>query len=188
MINFTPGDIEDAILQALLQVIGQELQATVTDTLKLKYLALAPFQNDPITNAPYLVFGPAYELGRKPITDKDMGGMSIGGPSLWRTYIKGVCGTPRAQDRETAYALINELSHRVEESVMKHYDLSGILAPGGLVSPSKNEYIDAMNPQLMWKGTTRRIYGGDTEFYGQAFMIWSYNFSRHPTWLPGWTQ
>lgn len=184
-IQFSQSDIEGSILAALLQVFQNELQTPVTDSLKLKYLGLNPFQNDPIANAPYLTFGPAYEIGRKPITKMEMGGMSIGGPSLWSTAIKATVGTPQANDRATAYGLINELSHRVEETVMKHFDLSNILAAGTLYSPDRDEWIDAMNPQLMWKGTSRRIYGGDNQFYGQAIMVWAYTFSRQPTWLAG---
>jgi hypothetical protein len=34
----------------------------------------------------------------------------------------------------------------------------------------------------MWLGVRRRIYGGDTEFYGEAVMFWSDNSFQLPDW------
>jgi hypothetical protein len=84
--------------------------------------------------------------------------------------------------RIDAYKIVNELSRRVERCVMRHYDLSNVMAPGILYSPDQSEFIDAMNPEKMWTRTLRRVYGGDGTFFGEALMIWSYTFRRPKDW------
>lgn len=178
--SYTGNDIEDAINAALLQLFGTELRDNIpNDTLKLKRLTLAPLQDDPTKVAPYLVFAPAVEIGRQPM--HGYGGWEIGGGQLWMTFYTCVVGTPRASSRGDAYAMINELSRRVEKTVIKHYDLSNVVAPGTLYSADQSEWVDAVDPEHMWARTVRKIRGGDTEFYGQAMMIWSYTFYRKST-------
>lgn len=176
------GDIEGSILDAL-QAIFQQYMQTPTpdglvdpaDPLKLKKLIEAPLQDDPTQVAPYLVYAPAYEIGRMPHPDMPW---EIGGPQAWITFFKAICGTPRRNTRDLAYKAINELSRRVERVVMQHYDLANILAPGALYSPDKSEWVDAVRPGNNWVRTLRRVYGGDNEFYGTALMIWNYTFYR----------
>ncbi len=182
MANFAANDIETQILLALQQIYLTELQTNITDGLKLNTLIQLPLQADPTRAAPYLVYGPATELGRAPITDPEMGGMEIGSGPLWCTFFKAVCGTPRMTVRGDAYDAINELSRRVETTTMGHYDLSNILAPGGLFSADGSEWISSMNPIKMWARTSRRIFGGSNQFYGQAMMFFAYNFRRTRNW------
>jgi hypothetical protein len=42
--------------------------------------------------------------------------------------------------------------------------------------------VGAVAPTKQWLGTRKRIYGGDTEFYGEAIMFWSYNYLQVPDW------
>ena len=65
---------------------------------------------------------------------------------------------------------------------MRHYDLSGINASGMLYSYDQSEFIDAMDPEKMWVRTTRRVYGGDGAFFGEALMLWCYTFRRPKDW------
>lgn len=169
-------------MDALKSIFQQHLQLTPpdglvdpADALKLKTLIEAPLQNDPTQVAPYLIYAPAYEIGRMPYPD---GGWEIGGEQLWITFFKAICGTPRRNNRPLAYKAINELSRRVERTVMQHYDLSNVLAPGLLYSADKSEWVDAVKPGTNWVRTLRRVYGGGNTFYGTALMVWNYTFYR----------
>ena len=84
--------------------------------------------------------------------------------------------------RSAAYKLISELSRRVERCVMRHWDLSNVLAPGTLYSYDQSEFIDAQDLERMWARTSRRVYGGDGTFFGEALMLWSYDFRRPKDW------
>lgn len=171
------GDIESAIIDALKQTLNTDLVTNIdqSDPLRLKRLDLAPLQDDPTQVAPYVVFSPSYQLGRRTV---DQGGWEIGGMQLWRTFFMAMCGTPRKGTKDLAYKAINELSRRVEVSLYNHWDLSNILAPGRLNSPDKSEWIDAIRPEYSWVQTARRVYGGDQEFYGSALLVWNYTFRR----------
>lgn len=171
------GDIEGSIMDALNNLFSTNLMTArpSTDSLKLKKLVEAPLQDDPTAVAPYLTYAPAYQIGRMPDRED---GWDIGGPQLWRTFFMAQCGTPRNTTRLGAYKAINELSRRVEREVVRHYDLSNVLANGVLYSPDRTEWIGAMRPDEMWVRTLRRVFGGDQEFYGTALMIWSYRFYR----------
>lgn len=182
-ITFAEGDIEGAILTAYDTLIPQKLTTAypTTDKLRIKTYTQAPLQADPIASAPYLVIAPAYEIGRMPVEDPYLGGFELGAPELWRTYFKGVCGTPRMPTKIQAYQAINELSRRVERTIIQNLELANITNTGPLRSGDGSEWIDSMIPQRMWTRTVRRIYGGDGQFYGQALMIWNYNFRRLDT-------
>lgn len=184
------GDIEGSIMDALKVIFSTELQTNLpaTDKLRLNRLIEFPLQDDPTTVAPYLVYAPAYEIGRS-VAQPDAGiygAIEIGAGPLWRTYFKAVCGTPQRSTRLDAYKAINELSRRVERAVMRHYDLSHVTGvsdvTGTLFSGDQSEFIDAMNPEKMWTRTLRRVYGGDSTFFGEALMLWSYNFRRPKDW------
>jgi len=178
--NFSEGDVEGAIMQALAVLIPQQLQTSipVSDKLRLKTAVEAPLQADPIASAPYIVWAPAYEIGRMPVDDVSLGGFELGAPQLWRSYFKAVAGTPRQSTKIMAYRAINELSRRFERTIISNFELAGVLSPGRLGSADGSEWIDSMIPQKMWTRTLRRVYGGDGQFYGQALMIWNYNFRR----------
>ncbi len=177
------GDIEGAIMDALKIVFSTEMQSALpnSDKLKLRKLIEFPLQDDPTQVAPYLVYAPAYEIGRSIVTGN--GFEEIGAGPVWQTYFKAVCGTPQANTRILGYKQINELSRRVERAVMRHWDLSNVKAPGTLYSDDQSEYIDAMQPTRMWVRTLRRVYGGDGTFFGEALMIWSYRFRRPKDYL-----
>lgn len=175
------GDIEGAIIDALNTVFTHEMIDGVpaNDPLKLNRLIEIPLQDDPTRVAPYLVYGPAYELGRL-ITGET--GFEIGAGPLWRTYFKAIVGTPQQNTRNAAYKAINELTRRAERAIFKHYDLSNVSAPGILFSEDGSEFIDAMNPERMYTRTLRRIYGGSGTFFGEGMLIWSYTFRRPKDW------
>lgn len=179
------GDIEGAIMDALKTIFTNELITAyaLTDRYRLHTLTEFPLQDDPTQVAPYVAYAVAYEIGRMPANIS--GAMEIGAGPLWRTYFKAVCGTPYASTKIQAYKDINELSRRIERSVMKHFDLSNVSSPtsGLLFSGDGSEYVDAMNPLTMWVRTLRRAYGGDGTFYGEALMFWSYNFRRPRDWV-----
>lgn len=173
------GDIETSILNALQTIFQSDLITTIptSDSLRLNRLDLAPLQDDPTQVAPYLVYAPAYKIGRMPL-DVDDDGWEIDGPQSWITFMTAMAGTPKQTTKLAAYSYINELTRRVERSVVRHYDLSNILAPGMLYSGDRTEWIDSMRPDRMWVRTLRRAYGGDNEFYGAGLMIWGYRFKR----------
>lgn len=179
-VSFSEGDIEGMIMQALPVLITQHLQTNIpaTDKLRVKIATEAPLQADPIASAPYVVWAPAYEIGRMPVDDKWLGGWEIGGPELWRSYFKAVCGTPRMPTKQLAYRAINEISRRLERCIIKNCELANIITSGPLRSADGSEWIDSMIPQRMWCRTLRRAYGGDGQFYGQSLSIWYYNFRR----------
>lgn len=177
------GDIETVIQAALALVLQDELITSVpaSDKLRLKTLTALPLQKDPTTSAPYLAYGPAWEIGST-LSDADV--VEIGGGLLYETSWKCVCGIPRQRTREAAYSSIANLINRVQRVVVRrHPSLSGILAPGRLTAADGTQYLDGQDPSSMWLGTRRRIYGGDTEFYGEALMFWRYRYYTTAEWL-----
>jgi hypothetical protein len=176
------GTIDSAIMDALNSIFTSELQVNVQagDLLKLRKLTEFPLQDDPTKSAPYVVYAPVPDIGRQPVPSVEA---EIGAGPLWVTYYKAVAGTPQRSTKATAYQAIDELSRRVERTIMRHYDLSNVLAPGTLYSADKSEFIDAQNPLYFYKGTYRRTFGGGNTFFGEALFIWTYRFRRPPDWI-----
>jgi hypothetical protein len=174
------SNIEAQILTALKTIFAAELQAAfpLSDPLRIKLLKSAPLQADPTTVAPYLIYGPAFEIGRTR-SKKDV--VEIGGGILWDVPFRATCGTPKASNQDTAYSQIEELAQRVENTLLAHFDLFGVLAPNQqLQSQDGSAFIDAMDPSTFWIGT--RIYGGDTEWYGESLMYFCYSYYRLRNW------
>ncbi len=152
----------------------------VSDRLRLKILKPHPLQADPTTSAPYLTYAPAYEIGRQK-SDRDL--VEIGGGVLWSTPFRATCGTPRDTTQDAAYADIEELAQRVENVILANYNLSGILVSGqDLKSDDGSANVQANSPDEVWLGTRTRIYGGESEWYGEALMHFAYNFYRNRNW------
>lgn len=166
------SNIEYKIVLALQQIFKDELQTPypLSDKLRLKRLDYAPLQDDPTKVAPYLVHGPAIDLGEQPNEEQS----EIGNSTAWYLPWRATCGIPRQAKKEDAYKMIGTLTSRVKHSVIRHHNLANILAAGPLVSDDGLQKVEGTNPLLMWLGTKRRIYGGQGEFYGEGLMYWIY--------------
>lgn len=178
------GSIDTSIMNALSTIFTEELQTNVQngDLLKLRTLTEFPLQADPTKSAPYIAYGPVPDIGRQPLTQGE-DRAEIGAGPLWITYYKAVAGAPLRPTKFKAYQAIDELSRRIERTIMRHFDLSNVLAHGRLFSPDGSEFIDNQNPERFYKGTYRRTYGGSNTFYGEALFIWTYKFRRPPDWV-----
>lgn len=180
--NFAQTSLTPLILDALQALYTTELITNVTDDLRLVTLKPAPLQDDPTRVAPFLVYAPAPELGRQPVTNPEQGGFGIGAHELWRVHFKGLCGTPQVGSREEAYAAIEELASRVEVATLKHYALNDVLAPGQLASADGSQWIDAANPAHTWTRSVPLIFGGGTQWFGRCVLVWNYTVARFASW------
>jgi hypothetical protein len=180
-------DIEEQILAALQQMFAAELQTALAgDRLALKTLKPLPLQDDPTLSAPYLVYGPDYELGTRLVKygeeEKEYGCVEIGGPVRFLRFYTAICGTPVVTTREQCYADIASLSTRVLQILMQHYDLSNILVSGQLQSADQSTWIEGANPLLI-DGCRSRLKGGEQTWFGEATITWHYPVSWYPFYL-----
>lgn len=185
---FSP-DIEEQILAALQQLFSSALplQANQSpDPLALKTLHPIPLQDDPTLAAPYVVYGPDYERGSRLIKhgeeEREYGAIEIGGPTRFLRYYTATIGTPMVTTREVCYAQIANLSTRVVQVLMAHFDLSNILAPGRLQSQDQSIWIEGANP-LMIDEFKSRAKGGEQTWFGECNVTWHYPVSWYPTYL-----
>lgn len=172
-------DIEEQILAALDQLFLVNLQTNVptSDPLYLRTLRVNPLQDDPTQVAPYLTYGPDFSVGTTPILvgehEREYGSIEIGGPVRFLYHYTATCGTPFVTTRETCLAQISNLSSRVVQLLMLHYDLSDILAPGTLLSADETRRIEGGNPLLIDR-VRNRLEGGEQTWFGEAIIEWHY--------------
>lgn len=175
-----PPDIEEQVLLALQTIFQQELQTKVAgDPLALKTLKPAPLQDDPTLAAPYLVYGPDFEKGERPVTreeEREYGCLEIGGPLRFLRFYTATCGTPIVTTREVCYAQINNLKTRVMQVLLRYQDLSGVLEVGPLESQDRSRRIEGQNPLLIDCSRTR-IKGGEQTWFGEGTISWHYPVS-----------
>lgn len=179
------ADIEEQILAALEQVFQQELITNIpaTDPLALKTLKISPLQDDPTLVAPYLTYGPDFEMGMVPIVEgrfeREYGSVQIGGPYMYVSYWSATVGTPFASTRAECLQQISNLTSRVSRVLMAYYDLSNVLAEGLLMSPDQSIRIEGANPLLIDK-TRKRLEGGEQTWFGQGLISWHYPVAWYP--------
>lgn len=173
-----PPDIEEQIHTALLSVFQTELQQ-ISDALALHTLKIAPLQDDPTTAAPYLVFEKDPDKGVRRMTREEgveYGDVEIGGPLRYLLFYRATIGTPLTANQQLAQASINNLVSRAMNVLARHYDLSGIVLPGGLFSSDVSRLVEGANQYLIDDAQTR-IYGGETTWYGEGHIQWHYPVS-----------
>jgi hypothetical protein len=90
----------------------------------------------------------------------------------------GICGTPLATTKEQAQKDINNLMSRIMNVLATNYDLSGIVASGGLYSPDMSRVIEGANKYYMFEDQVKtRVYGGESTWYGEGHVCWRYPVS-----------
>lgn len=172
-------DIDEQILQALEQLFQENLQTNVpqSDPLYLKLLRVNPLQDDPTLVAPYLTYGPDFEKGATLIKGgeeaREYGDVEIGGPVRYLYHYTATCGTPIVTTREVCLAQIANLASRVTQVLIQHYDLSGILAPGTLLSADQSRRLEGSNLLLVDRVRTR-LEGGEQTWFGKGVIEWHY--------------
>lgn len=172
-------DIEENILTALTQVFTTEMVTTVVpgDVLSLKTLQPAPLQLDPTLVAPYLVYGPCPDKGHSLVESgeqtKQYGDVEIGGPIKFVRYYTATCGTPIVTTRESCYAQINNLATRVVSTLIKYFDLAGVLMIGPMQSQDGSKIIEGANPLLIDEVLTS-LEGGEQTWFGKGLITWHY--------------
>jgi hypothetical protein len=175
-------DIDLQILEALKSIFTNELQTQVdpTDPLWVRTLRVIPLQDDPTLTAPYVTWGPDYDKEIISIQGgewaKIYGSSEIGGPARFLYFYQVVCGTPFASTREACSRQIGDLSARVVDVLMRHYDLSNILAPGALISDDGGRYIEGANKKLVDQ-IDRKLEGGEQTWFGRCSISFHFPVS-----------
>lgn len=162
--------IDEVILAALNTMFTLEMITNVAgDPMALHTLKQDPLQDDPTLTAPYLIYSPDVEKG---IKLDDRFEQEIGGPVHYKHCYRAKCGTPRATDRVTARQYIETLTQRAMWSLIRHFDLSDVNG-GPITSSDGGKRIEAAY-KLEVEVATSRIYGGETEWYGEGHINWWY--------------
>lgn len=175
-------DIDEPILEALKTIFTDELQTLVdpTDPLWVRTLRVIPLQDDPTLTAPYVTWGPDYNKGIISIQggelEKIFGSSEIGGPARMLYHYSVICGTPFAATREACSRQIGDLSARVVDVLMRHYDLSNILEVGMLMSDDGGRYIEGANKKLVDR-IDRKLEGGEQTWFGRAEICFHFPVS-----------
>jgi hypothetical protein len=175
-------DIDEQILAALSFIFTNELQTLVdsTDPLWVRTVKVIPLQDDPTLTAPYVTFGPDYERGIVSIIEgewaRQYGSAEIGGPAHFLYHYSVICGTLVVTTREQCSAQIGNLSSRVVDVLMRHFDLSRILSTGMLQSQDGSRFIEGANSKLV-DSINRRLKGGEQTWFGEATILFHYPVS-----------
>lgn len=114
--------------------------------------------------------------------EKEYGSIEIGGPTRFLRFYTATCGTPMVPTREQCYAQIANLSTRVVQVLMAHFDLSNILGPGQLQSQDQSIWIEGANPRII-DDFKSRAKGGEATWFGEATIVWHYPVSWWPSYL-----
>lgn len=176
-------DIDEQILAAL-QLLFQValINSYVGDRLQLNTLKQSPLQDDPTIVAPYVTYGPNNSEDtsiRLPTHEeqKMYGGAEIGGPIKYLHFYQIQFGTPQATSREQVRQDGAILMTRIVQTLASYNDLSGILAPGQMLTSSDDsKYIEGSNPLLVTKAGYHE-YGGEQTFYSKGLVLFQYPVS-----------
>lgn len=169
-------DIEETILAALGKIFQYELiDQMAGDPLQLHTLKESPLQDDPTQVAPYLVYGPNNE---KTMHLDHENPPEIGGPLHFIHHFFAKFGTPLGSTRDIQYSNIAILNARVVGTLVKYYDLAGVLIEGPCQSPDQSKVIEGANPNMIDENNTSyRIYGGEQTWYGEGKVTFHYPVS-----------
>jgi hypothetical protein len=164
-------DPTTAILHGLQAGYTTALQtnAPAGDPLAPKTIKISPLQDDPTSPhvAPYVIFRP----------DPDRGGIPDPrmtpemGYSWWIYYFQTAVGTPRATNRLDAYSHLGELLRRIQQYLNQDPTLGGLQADE--FELTGGQYADRVI------AVRSRIYGGETEWYGQAIVDHFFLMEQH---------
>jgi hypothetical protein len=151
-------DIIDAAMDKLVELVTADMQTAIDedDSLRLKLVSKAPFQDDPTTRAPFIIVGYNDDQGSEldPFHDPE-----VGGGVRWMHPFVLWGGTPRKSSRTLCYAAINSLKRRAIRVLYDHENLDDLASGSG-------EYLDVGTWDMIDLATSR-IFGGESEWYGE---------------------
>lgn len=168
-------DIVNAIVDRLIEVFLLELQTNVAldDPLRLLRCEEAPLQDDPTTEAPFVLVMADPEMGSIP--DPDVPYESGGGPK-WVNFVRVVGRTPATETKTEARYLIGSLKRRLIIALWKHWNLTDLVCDSG-------EEVYFLSPIHNIGRAVSRIMGGDGEWYGEVRVLLMYHTEEpHSVW------
>jgi hypothetical protein len=141
--------IINAVLDLWIPVFTEGLKTNISDELKLTLIKKAPFQEDPIKQAPYLLIGENEDKGVVPAKN-----VEIGGPMTWDVHLR-IKAAPKVQKTsERAYYLSDLLGQRIVYLIQKN---SLDLGDYGRFQVHSHDW-------LVIDSIVHRIYGGEGEW------------------------
>ncbi len=152
-------DIQTSILNKLVSLFTAEFAtgAGGDPDLALNLCELAPFQDDPTEQAPYIIVGIDPQQGRiiDPIHD-----IEIGGGVKWMNFISIVAGTPMVTTKAKVYEHVAKFNDAILRVLFTKIDLDSLVSANG-------ERIQATNEEMI-DADVCKVFGGETTWFGQA--------------------
>lgn len=159
------GDITLAVCDALITVLTRELQTEIatSDPLRARRVEKYPLQDDPTTQAPYIIVAPDVERGQIP--DPEMP-PEIGGGTWWVDFYQVEGRIPKQVSKNAAYTAIGTFRDRILRALITYGNLDGV------TTDDSKWYIwkSGAGPDGPIARSRVRVFGGDREFYGEALF------------------
>lgn len=142
-----------SVLDYWVDIFTVALRDDTTDELKMNLIKKAPFQDDPVRQAPYLLIG---ENDYKGVVPHAV--VEIGGPMNWDVYLS-IKASPKVQKTtQRAYYLVDLLAQRIVYLIRQH---SMTQAQYGNVQLQNRDW-------MLIEKVHHKVYGGEGEWLSYA--------------------
>lgn len=185
------NSIMDHIVEKLPSYINEGLN--IDDPDYLETVEKGPLQDDPTQRATYIVVEvdqdadpdgyrqPVGSSRKNKLRHVDTAPMhEVGGGFVMINYLRVAGWTPQADDKTTAYEEIGKFTRRLERSLQKmarHDFYSGISTDDGM------ETTGGMIQVFNLNGTTFKLIGGESEWYGKVYIKFAvYSLVHNEYW------